>query len=79
MILTGANLTRDELGGGTFSLTFEEITIVSTASVKAPEAKEKRGVPALAKGAQSTKPVPPTDSSAALKAGLSTLKALGLE
>ncbi len=78
MVLTSIGLPRTEKGGATFTLNLKQIRTVTTSTVAAPEAAEKRGAPAQAKGSQSPDPVSGKDAVKASSLLNKALAALGI-
>lgn len=79
MVLTSVGVPRTEMGGATFSLATKQIRTVTTATVSAPQPKEKRGAPNQAKGGQSTKPVGGKDATKTASMAVKALEALGVK
>lgn len=63
MIITSVDLPREALsiGKGRFSLSFQQILTVTSATVEAPNPAEPRGATLKAKGAQAQTPLPGDD------------------
>lgn len=68
MVLVKVEYTKEDAGAGTFSLDFEQILVVTSATVAAPKPIEPRGAPAKSKGSQATTPATPKGVSLGAKA-----------
>lgn len=77
MVLVQVGLPITEPGGASFSLAFEQIKIVVSATVQAPKPAEKRGAPTQKKGSQSTQEVKDKDAEKSTSLAVKALDALG--
>ena len=76
MVIESVSLPREEPGGAQFTIALKKVRIVTTSTVTAPKPQEKRGAPAVAKGAQA--PQNGQDAAKSTSLAMKALAALGL-